>query len=55
MKIALDAMGGENAPQEVVRGAVAAAREQDVEVVLVGQRKVIEAELAKHEIGRAHV
>ncbi len=48
MKIALDAMGGENAPQEVVRGAIAAAREQDVEVVLVGQRKVIEAELAKH-------
>ena len=49
MKIALDAMGGENAPGEVVQGAVAAARQQGVEVVLVGQRSAIEAELAKHK------
>jgi glycerol-3-phosphate acyltransferase PlsX len=48
MRIALDAMGGENAPREVVRGAVAAAREQMVEVVLVGKRSAIAAELEKH-------
>ena len=48
MRIALDAMGGENAPREVVRGAVAAAREQGVEVVLVGKRSAIEAELGNH-------
>ena len=48
MRIALDAMGGENAPREVVRGAVAAAREHGVEVVLVGKRSAIEAELGNH-------
>ena len=48
MRIALDAMGGENAPQEVVRGALAAAQEQAVEVVLVGKRSAIEQELEKH-------
>ena len=41
-------MGGENAPREVVRGAVAAAREQGVEVLLVGKRSAIAAELEKH-------
>ncbi len=45
MRIALDAMGGEHAPSEVVKGGVAAAREQGVEVVLVGQRSALEAEL----------
>ncbi|MCK4697876.1 MAG: phosphate--acyl-ACP acyltransferase, partial [Dehalococcoidia bacterium] len=45
MRIALDAMGGENAPREVVRGALAATRELGVEVVLVGKRSAIAAEL----------
>lgn len=48
MRIALDAMGGENAPREVVRGAVAATRELGVEVVLVGKRSAIAAELKDH-------
>jgi len=48
MRIALDAMGGERAPSEVVRGGVAAAREQGIEVVLVGQKSVLEAELKNH-------
>ena len=48
MKIALDAMGGERAPQETVLGAVCAAREQGVEVILVGNRSIIEAELQKY-------
>jgi glycerol-3-phosphate acyltransferase PlsX len=46
----LDAMGGEHAPREVVRGAVAAAREQGVEVVLVGKRSAIATELEKHRL-----
>lgn len=36
MKIAVDAMGGDYAPLEVVRGAVAAARTDGAEVILVG-------------------
>lgn len=48
-------MGGEHAPREVVRGAVAAAQEQGVEVVLVGQRSAIAPELEKHQLDLAIV
>ena len=37
MKIIVDAMGGDNATQSNVRGALAAIREQGVEVILVGR------------------
>jgi len=40
-------MGGDNAPAEIVKGAVMAACELGVRVALVGQPKAIEAELAK--------
>ncbi len=46
--IALDAMGGDNAPAEIVKGAVTAARELGVRVALVGPQAAVEAELAKH-------
>lgn len=43
MKIAVDAMGGDNAPFEVVKGAVLAAEEDnELEIVLVGDEKQIE-------------
>ncbi|WP_106766116.1 phosphate acyltransferase PlsX [Paenibacillus faecalis] len=43
MKIAIDAMGGDNAPQSTVEGAEAAAREwKDTEIVLVGDQGKIE-------------
>jgi phosphate acyltransferase len=45
LPIALDAMGGDHAPAEIVRGAVRAAREHGVRVALVGQRDVIQREL----------
>ena len=47
-RIALDAMGGDYAPGEVVAGAVQAAREQGAGVLLVGPEEAIRAELAKH-------
>jgi glycerol-3-phosphate acyltransferase PlsX len=47
MKIAIDAMGGDHAPQEVVKGAVLGARETGLGVYLVGQQDKIKAELAK--------
>lgn len=46
--IALDAMGGDQAPGEIVKGAVTAARELGVRVALVGPRERIIVELAKH-------
>ena len=48
MKIALDAMGGDRAPQEPVKGAILAAKELDIEIALVGPPDRIEAELRKH-------
>ncbi|MBU2438564.1 MAG: phosphate--acyl-ACP acyltransferase, partial [Acidobacteria bacterium] len=38
MKIAVDAMGGDFGPRVVVEGAISAAREMDVEVLLVGNK-----------------
>jgi glycerol-3-phosphate acyltransferase PlsX len=42
-------MGGDNAPGEIVLGAVQAAREYGMGVYLVGREDVIRAELAKHQ------
>lgn len=48
-KIALDAMGGDNAPIEMVKGAVdAVGREESIKVFLVGQEDVIKKELEKY-------
>ncbi len=41
-------MGGDNAPGEVVHGAVLAARDSGVSVTLAGPEEILEAELAKH-------
>jgi glycerol-3-phosphate acyltransferase PlsX len=46
--IALDAMGGDSAPRAEVEGAVLAARELDVRVVLVGNEEAVKQELAGH-------
>src|SRR5512134_655832 len=45
MKIAVDAMGGDHAPREVVRGAIRAAQEYGLSLILVGQEERIRAEL----------
>jgi glycerol-3-phosphate acyltransferase PlsX len=50
VRVALDAMGGDNAPGEIVLGAVQAAREYSMGVYLVGREDAIRAELAKHDI-----
>ena len=47
-RIAVDAMGGDRAPGNVVEGALLAAQELSVEIVLVGQRPSVEQELSRH-------
>ena len=48
-KVALDAMGGDNAPAEIVKGAVdAVASREDIKVYLVGQTDVVQEELNKY-------
>jgi glycerol-3-phosphate acyltransferase PlsX len=49
IRVALDAMGGDNAPGEIVLGAIQAAREYHMGVYLVGREDAIRAELAKHD------
>jgi glycerol-3-phosphate acyltransferase PlsX len=49
LTIALDAMGGDDAPRVEVEGAVLAARELAVKVILVGREDVVRQELARHE------
>ncbi len=46
MKIAVDAMGGDYAPREIIKGALQAAAEYGIEVILVGDEAQINAELA---------
>ena len=43
MRIIVDAMGGDNAPQEIVKGAVRAKRELGVDVTLVGRKEEVDA------------
>jgi len=51
-RIAVDAMGGDYAPGEIIRGAILGAEAHDVEITLVGQPEVLEAELDKYDITR---
>ncbi|TCS79667.1 phosphate acyltransferase PlsX [Pectinatus cerevisiiphilus] len=48
MRIALDAMGGDYAPEQIVAGAIDAAREFGCEIVLVGDQEKIYRELNKY-------
>ena len=47
MKIIVDAMGGDKAPQEIVKGAVRARRELGVDIELVGRKEEVERCLAE--------
>ena len=47
--VAVDAMGGDDGPRDVVDGALAATRHFDLGVALVGATGVLEGELARHE------
>jgi glycerol-3-phosphate acyltransferase PlsX len=48
MRIAVDASGGEYAPNEIVKGAIKAAHEYDVEVALVGKRSLLHLIAGRH-------
>ena len=55
MKIAVDAMGGDYAPEEIVKGAVMAAKEYGTEITLVGPQERIEEELAKYDYSGVNI
>lgn len=55
LHIALDAMGGDRGPEELVSGAVMAVRGSDLEISLVGDQARLEAILATHGISSARI
>ncbi|MBQ9604745.1 MAG: phosphate acyltransferase PlsX [Firmicutes bacterium] len=50
--IAVDAMGGDNAPAEIVLGAVNASKDIDYKIALVGKEDVVNEELSKYEYNK---
>ena len=54
MRIAVDAMGGDNAPGVVVEGALLACREFGYDIVLVGENTTIQQELFKRSAKAPH-
>ena len=56
VKVAVDAMGGDNAPTEIVKGAIAAVNENtNVKVFLVGQEEIVRKELSAYTYNNEQV
>ena len=56
IRVAVDAMGGDNAPGQIVAGAVdAVAQRTDLEILLVGQEAAVNAELQKQPYDKARI
>lgn len=54
-RIAIDAMGGDYAPAEIITGALRAREELGVEVLLVGDRQQIQAALPQTNLGQLEI
>lgn len=56
IKVAVDAMGGDNAPGEIIKGAAdAVSRRQDIQVLLVGREDAIQQELGKFSFNKDQI
>lgn len=56
IRVAVDAMGGDNAPVEIVKGAVEATKEREnIKVFLVGKEDVINAELNNYTFDKERI
>ena len=49
MRIAVDAMGGDYAPEEIIKGAISALEERDLKIILLGSREKVALELSKYK------
>jgi len=50
VRVAVDAMGGDYAPEEIIKGAILAAQKNNnVDIALVGSMNILEEELAKYK------
>ncbi len=55
MKIIIDAMGGDNAPDVPVEAAVRAVNNENLEIILVGKREIIEEKLTKFSYNKEKI
>ncbi len=55
MKIAVDAMGGDFAPQNIVEGAYLASKHYGIDVILVGDEDRIRSELSRHSLSKVPI
>lgn len=55
MKIIVDAMGGDNAPIEIIKGSIDALNETDIQLILVGKEEIILKELEKYDYDKDKV
>jgi len=55
MRIALDAMGGDKAPEVVIEGAVDAVNEFGYDIILVGREEILKKELSKHSFDKKKI
>ena len=56
VRVAVDVMGGDFAPVEPVKGAIAAVNENEkIQVVLYGKEEIIKEELAKYQYNPSQV
>lgn len=56
MKIAIDAMGGDYAPQQIVAGAIAAAKEHpDIKILLVGHEQQLAPLVAQEQLSNLQI
>lgn len=55
MKIAIDGMGGDNAPYEIVKGCIEASKQTKHEILIVGDEEKIGAELKKYDYDKERV
>ena len=54
--VAVDAMGGDNAPEEIVKGAVESLQKSGkIFIKLVGKEDAVNAELAKYEYAKDRI
>mgnify|MGYP004493097215 FL=1 len=55
VKIVVDAMGGDNAPQVPVEASVKAVNSKDINIILTGKKELLEAELAKYDYEKGRI
>lgn len=55
MKVIIDAMGGDYAPKEIIKGSIDAAREFNIDIVLVGREDIIKSNLKEYDINGLNI